>query len=331
MVYRIHFTAEDLARTRVARSPWPLWELALAVRGLQSRDNPARMGHWRREVLGDLPPQARALFELIPPNGEAPRFLTPAVPGSVAEVVEQVRSTPARRVRAELAELAAKGRLPSWAHRLADDRQALSALADTLAQVHARAIAPYCAQVRAELDSDHALRARELVDGGVERLLAGLFPGRVRWRPPVLELALAGGAEGNLYLRGQGLLLKPSAFLYAGPVVDAEREPQPVVGYPARYEESLPLGAGALTARPERPANALVSLLGRTRATVLSTVAERPGCTTTELAAIAGIALASASEHAAVLRQAGLIITQRHRNTALHSPTVTGMALLNNG
>ncbi|MFJ8608056.1 helix-turn-helix domain-containing protein [Streptomyces sp. NPDC093675] len=70
-------------------------------------------------------------------------------------------------------------------------------------------------------------------------------------------------------------------------------------------------------------------LLGRTRARVLEAIAERPGCTTTELAAAARIAVASASEHTAVLRQAGLVRTVRHRNTALHTSAPLGLALLN--
>jgi DNA-binding MarR family transcriptional regulator len=69
--------------------------------------------------------------------------------------------------------------------------------------------------------------------------------------------------------------------------------------------------------------------VGTTRAAVLTTVAEHPGCSTKELAALTGIAPASASEHATVLRRAGLINTVRHRNSAMHSPTALGIALLN--
>ncbi|KRV47747.1 hypothetical protein AQ490_05045 [Wenjunlia vitaminophila] len=331
MVYRIHFTAQDLARTRVARSPWPLWELMIAIRELQLRDNAARMGSWRRRVLSELPPQTRLVFELVPPLGVTPSFLRPPRPGRLSELAQSVRATPKQRIRRDLRAVAAHQPLPSWAFRLADDQELLDRFTEALTQVHATAVAPICAQLRAELDSDHALRARELVDGGVERLLAGLFPRRIRWRAPVLELAMPSGLEGDLHLEGRGLLLKPSAFLHSAPFLDADVEPQPVVGYPARNTNGWPLGARARPRDAERAPGPLVSLLGRTRAAVLHAVAERPGCTTTELAATAGIALASASEHAAVLRQAGLIITQRHRNTALHSPTLTGMALLNTG
>ncbi|CAG6391888.1 hypothetical protein NMG29_30840 [Streptomyces cocklensis] len=55
MAYRIHFTVEDLARTRVAEPP-PLMELSAAVRVLQTRSHPVWFG-------GDAPP--------APPTGEA--------------------------------------------------------------------------------------------------------------------------------------------------------------------------------------------------------------------------------------------------------------------
>jgi DNA-binding MarR family transcriptional regulator len=70
-------------------------------------------------------------------------------------------------------------------------------------------------------------------------------------------------------------------------------------------------------------------LLGRTRTVVLTTIAENQGCSTKELAARAGITPASASEHATLLREAGLIRSPGHRNSVLHSLTPLGLALLN--
>src|SRR5438093_1585493 len=74
------------------------------------------------------------------------------------------------------------------------------------------------------------------------------------------------------------------------------------------------------------PAGGLAGLLGATRARVIRAVAA--GCTTTELARALGIAPATASEHATMLRKSGLISTQRHRNTALHTLTPLGIALI---
>lgn len=74
------------------------------------------------------------------------------------------------------------------------------------------------------------------------------------------------------------------------------------------------------------PAAGLTALLGRTRAKALR--ANAVGCTTTELARALGVAPATASEHATVLRNARLISTRRHRNAVLHTLTPLGAALL---
>ncbi|MBO4207017.1 helix-turn-helix domain-containing protein [Micromonospora echinofusca] len=60
-----------------------------------------------------------------------------------------------------------------------------------------------------------------------------------------------------------------------------------------------------------------------------TSAAHRPGCTTSELGATARISLSSASEHATVLRAAGLITTTRRRQSVLHVLTPTGRSLLN--
>ncbi|MEV7552941.1 winged helix-turn-helix domain-containing protein [Amycolatopsis sp. NPDC089917] len=72
----------------------------------------------------------------------------------------------------------------------------------------------------------------------------------------------------------------------------------------------------------------LTSLLGRTRAEVLRLLgAERP-LTTTELARAAGISLAGASQHASILREAGLVLTERHGGSVPHRASGRGAALL---
>jgi DNA-binding transcriptional ArsR family regulator len=74
---------------------------------------------------------------------------------------------------------------------------------------------------------------------------------------------------------------------------------------------------------------ALAALVGRNRAAVLRATAH--GCTTTELADRVGISLASASQHASVLRDAGLITTRRQGSAVLHVLTPLGAELLQAG
>jgi DNA-binding transcriptional ArsR family regulator len=70
-------------------------------------------------------------------------------------------------------------------------------------------------------------------------------------------------------------------------------------------------------------------LLGRTRYAVLDAVAE--GCGTGELARRVGISCPVTSQHATVLRQAGLITTQRTGRSVAHALTALGSALLAGG
>ncbi|MGW2181861.1 MarR family transcriptional regulator [Streptomyces sp. NPDC001732] len=333
MVYRIHFTLDDLARTRVAQAPPPLWELSISVRQLQDRAHPVPFAAWRRRAVAGLLPEARMVLDLIPPQGWAPTFLAPSSTGDPQEVLERVRATPRARIRASLAAVAELQPMPVWARHLPDDRHRLEQLFTGLENVYDRLLKPHWSRITSFTAADHGVRAQQAAAGGMERLLASLNPRRIRWSPPVLEVAMASGREGDLHLRGRGLLLVPSVFGIEAPVIEPRAEPQPTLTYPAgldQHARALPLHTPSA---PEHPspgaAPSLASVLGRTRADVLHTIAAHPSCTTKQLAAFLGVAPASASEHATSLREAGLIHTVRNRNTALHSPTSVGIALLN--
>lgn len=70
-------------------------------------------------------------------------------------------------------------------------------------------------------------------------------------------------------------------------------------------------------------------LVGHTRSAVLKAIGQ--GGTTSELARRAGVSLASASQHAGVLRDAGLVVTLRRGSSVLHTLTPLGAALLHGG
>ena len=80
---------------------------------------------------------------------------------------------------------------------------------------------------------------------------------------------------------------------------------------------------------PRANGAALAALVGRNRAAVLGAVAD--GCTTTELAVRVGISIAAASQHASVLRDAGLITSSRQGGAMLHALTPLGAGLLQAG
>jgi DNA-binding transcriptional ArsR family regulator len=107
------------------------------------------------------------------------------------------------------------------------------------------------------------------------------------------------------------------------PLLDlAPASQAPILNYPIPGELRIrAVGSG----HGHHPGH-LAALLGPTRARALNTIVV--GCTTTELARQLGITPATASEHTAILRNTGLIITRRHRNNAVHTLTPLGHALL---
>jgi DNA-binding transcriptional ArsR family regulator len=101
----------------------------------------------------------------------------------------------------------------------------------------------------------------------------------------------------------------------------------PVLVYPV---DPIPGWADAECGAGE-DTKSLVALLGRTRAAVLQAIADQPYSNTTELARAAGTSPAGASQHATVLRAAGLVITQRRNGSAVHTLSRRGAVVLGRG
>lgn len=328
VAYRIHFTTEDLARTRVARTALPLMELDLAARALQDRSQPVRLDTWRHEARGRLSVQGRMALSLMPPVGWSPTFVDSSLNGPPEELLEHMRATPRRRIRSELELLAHRQGIPGWARRLPEERDLQEQLYRGMDNLWRVLLAPHWPRITGAVNADHALRMRQFAQGGVESVLAHTNPRWMRWNPPVLEIRMANGIDHDLHLAGRGVLLAPSVFA-TRTFIEDDSDQQPVLTYPAADDQPLTrlglLNPGTASAAPP----GLAALLGQTRSAVLYAIAEHPACSTKELATLVGIAPASASEHATVLRGAGLVKTQRHRNGALHTPTALGVALLN--
>ncbi|HCA84022.1 MAG TPA: ArsR family transcriptional regulator [Streptomyces sp.] len=324
---RIHFTGRDLARIRIAARPDALWETVLSFHRLRDKRGAAVFGDWRSEARARLNRETRLLGSLVPVRGYFPDFLTPpeGVLG-MEPAMEALRETPHDRLRCDLGRLAAcRPQLPLRHQELADGGAApLGRLIGVLRDYHRAAVAPYWPHIRAQIEADRAARGRALLDGGADRLLSSL-PRTTRWRPPVLEADYP--VDRDLHLGGRGLLLLPSFFCRGTPVTFHDPELTPVLVYPVQHTpESAPAG-------PPRPCAADVSslgkLVGHTRSAVLRTIST--GCTTGELARRVGVSAASASQHASVLREAGLVVTLRHGSAVLHTLTPLGAALLRGG
>lgn len=320
---RFHFTADDLARIRLAPTADPLWELLLSVHLIARPAGDLVFGRWRRLTMARLGPAARPVFDLAPPRGYSADFLTPADGTRDLDTgVDAVLSTPRRILRADVAQLA--GPRHPWRYRLAGgDAAALRTLGTVLRTYFAAALAPYWARIQRHVDTDRVARARTLLDGGVEQLLARLHPDTIRWRPPVLEVAY-GSYERDVHLDGRGLLLVPAFFCWHRPLTLRAPDRSPVLVYPIRHEHNW--------TDPETPPayQRLPALLGTTRAAVVESVAAGvTGLSTSQLAERVGISLPSTSQHTTVLRQAGLITTRQDGRGVLHAITPLGLALLN--
>lgn len=321
-VLRIHFSAEDLGRIHLAPGPDPAWEALLSLHVLGGHDSDIGVQRWRARVRASLHPAARPLLHLAPPRGYSPDFLTPAGGVTDAEAgIDTILSTSRSRLRTDVATLGQERKLPSWATALATGRPAaLRGLGTALRRYNQQALCPYWAEIRAAVDADRAARARAFLAGGTNHLLSGLHP-TVRWDPPVLQIAYP--HDQDLYLQGRGLRLVPSYFCRGTPITLRDTSLPPVLVYPVSRRIGSP---GQSTAAAG--AHALARLLGRTRAATLHMIAGSENATGSEIARRLDISPASASEHATVLRDAGLIHSLRVRNTIHHTLTPLGLELL---
>lgn len=320
---RIHFTAADLARVQVAKTPDPLWETILAIHQWTAPRVPAVFQPWQRRarsVAGErfTRGQVGALGTIVPAIGYVPDFLTPPESAAgIADGLDAVRGTPVERVRRELRLMtedpASRKPLPGWVRRLAaGDRDCMAELAETLRAVHDTLVSPDWTEAAAIVEAARARSVRALRDGGVHGLLASLGPG-VRWEPPILSVRYP--VDRDLFLSGRGLRMVPSFFCWRMPIALADPELPPVLVFPVDH--------GAETAASP---SALPELLGRTRARVLAAL--RESATTGELARRLSVSPASASQHVHVLAATGLVRSQRDGTQVLHTLTPLGFALL---
>ncbi|OPG01802.1 helix-turn-helix transcriptional regulator [Microbispora sp. GKU 823] len=308
---RLRFTAADLRRITFAPAPNALLETALSVRrppGMRWSRPDVR--EWRRSVDGTVKARAGVLLDVVPEQGFLPDFLLQPDAGDLSEGVELARRTPAGSLAADLDRLPRAG--GSWRRGLAEGESAAwQTLTDDLYGYFSSSLALWWPRVCDTAAADRALRAETLLRGGTDALLATLIA-HCRWDPPVLHVRAVG--EYDVELCGRGLLLVPSYFA-PGPLLMYRPGDSTVLVYPMYSGD-----------RPATATDALGPLLGRTRAAVLAAL--RHPATTSALADRLAISRASASEHATVLRNAGLISTTRLGGAVLHALTPLGSALL---
>jgi DNA-binding transcriptional ArsR family regulator len=324
---RIVFNTDDIARTRIAAAPDPLWELVLSLHMLRGQRGDLLFGQWRRDTAtaarrAGLGGRMRLLNALTPTFGYFPDFLNPAAAQCGMEHgLEAIRSTPKPVLRRDLGRLAGPRGPASPLRPLAHgDVAELMALTQTMLAYHEIAIAPHMEAVVAAVEYDRAMRIHAMLHRGVEGLFASMG-GVLSWSAG--ELRVANHPDQEILLGGRGLVLIPSYFLLHHPLTLFDDALPPVLVYPVERMPSTAFGLG----RDSRPS--VAALIGHTRAAILE--AATMNCTTSQLARRVGVSTASASQHAAVLRDAGLITSHRDRNRMLHRVTRLGLAILNGG
>ena len=330
MVWRIHFTPEDLQRVQVSPTLGPLAETVMAMCLLRCPMQPSGLfSKWRGQVKSKVTPQMTALANLIPVGSKGVDLCTLTGPEpTIEQGLRALMEMPRDHYLVEIEYVAMSHKLPeaAWAVAEADGR-ARYELAQAARAAHRVLVAPYWRRIEACLHAEQVARRRVLTLGGPERLLASIQGELIRWRPPVLEVHMCGDID--VHLEGRGLTLVHSVFVGALPSLHQnpnDGTAAPILVLPAADER---VRRGHLWDGPKDRTIALAALVGRNRAAVLSAIAE--GGTTTEVASRVGISLAAASQHASVLRGAGLIITRRQGSSVLHVLTPLGAELLQAG
>lgn len=330
-VLRVEFTHRELARLRLAPDVDPLWETALSLHLLQNRRAPLAFGPWRREVTAalrraGLAPATRALMRLCPDRSYFPDFLTPGRGDTDLDTgLDRLLTTPRPRLRAELTRLYAHTGhpVPAAVRPLADGcPRALRHLGSALRAYHRVAVEPYLGAMRAQATADRTARAEAVLTHGAEGLLIGYdeLPG---WRYRDRELRAPYPLDRELTLRGRALTLLPAFFCVRSPITLADQELPPVLVHP------LSPAPGWLERRHHDGDAPAAQLIGASRAELLR-ILDRP-MTTMDLAAALRLAPSTASRHATVLREAGLLLSQRQGVRVLHHRTRLGRAVLEGG
>lgn len=317
-----HLSPGDIQAVRFGISPGH--ELAHAVRVLlRPAQHPLQWG-WLRAVRERLPRESFALLAaVIGDDGYLPDFLTaaPSWDMTADAELEALRAAPLAGMRVDFAKMVRRS-TGARQKALRDMREqpgrARAMIADAWQEMWEAALAPVWPQLERILRADIAVRARTIAVSGIAAMAGDLHP-RVGWGDGAVRVSLRRHSE-QVDCRGSGLVLVPSVMSSWGCMVLTEPPAQPTLFYPAR-------GVTAAWARDATEvAAALGALLGPARAGILLDAGAAR--TTTQVARDAGVAPSTASHHLTVLRDAGLIGSERDGNRMLHLRTPLGEAMV---
>ncbi|MFD0636739.1 helix-turn-helix domain-containing protein [Catenulispora yoronensis] len=314
----IRLTGEDVAGIRIVDTADFSAELFRAGYLLATGGRSARLDSWRRDLGRGWNPGIARLFDLYSPS-VLPGVFDGSVHPDPAATATAVEATDPDRLADYIRTLSRTRPVTEFVRSLAEGQaQAYASLGRAVADLQAVALDPYRRRISAATAAAAAQARARAAKSGPDVMLRSLHPG-VRWERSMLILETVSTAE--VELDGRTLVLSPSVFsIRPGHSGDMFHD-RLVVYYPASHS---PLVRDPGT---QEPGPSLVALLGATRAAALSVVIGAPGLTTGGLATALGVSASTASEHAAVLREARLITTFREGMSVHHQATRLGLEL----
>ena len=157
MVWRIHFTAEDLERIQVRPTLGPLAETVKAMGLLRCTQQPrAPYQQWRGQVKDRLTPQMTALTALIPPGSKGVDLpmLTGIAP-TIEQGVRALLAVPREHLLVEMEFTDRMHKLPAAVWAAAEiGGQARLQLAAAAVAAHQVLVEPYWTRIHACLHAD---------------------------------------------------------------------------------------------------------------------------------------------------------------------------------
>lgn len=334
---RIHLSPDDLARI-IVRPASPVAEAFSSLHRLTIRRRPDPLYRpWHARTAQVLRRQPACGLDVMSSSivlwsDATCRVLTSA---SVDEALGAIWSTTPQTRRRDVELISEYVPVPGWSRAFIDgDRRLVERFDAAFRRFSAATVDPYWTRIIPIVEAERSRCARTLADGGVHALLSTLHP-EIRWNPPILSW----GPEGcsgygpcnqlghDIHLDGTGLVLSPSVFCLP-PASLCRDASSPASAPTVFYNPPLdPITAGRIWANDrERQGGALEALLGPTRARVLTALTSPRS--TSELARHLKISASSASEHAAVLRNCGLVVTERQGVSVRHQLTPLGARLI---
>ncbi|GJF23751.1 DUF5937 family protein [Streptomyces sp. HO565] len=270
----------------------------------------------RRRRLRLLLPDLRALTVFMADGAYRPDFLDPSPMSSeptFEEGLTALLAAPTDQTYAELVD-ATTGHGADLRRRLLDDPdRARSEAADVLRRLWKAVVEPEWPSMRQALRAEMLDRALQVNREGLRAVLPRLHPSAACDGDTItVEKTVDIDVDCP-----EGLILVPSLFITDRTQCTTSDHWTPAIYYPAsgRYLWSAPATARSLD-----------RLLGVTRSRILAALATP--LQTTVVARLVNVTPPTASEHLAILRDAGLIDSSRSGRTATHELTAAGRALL---